>query len=476
MPSKISAKQLAANRKNAQKSTGPKTPEGKRRSSRNALKHGLLAQEVVILEGDGAETQEEFDAFLIDLCEELQPQGVVEEILVERIATCYWRLRRAQRYEVGAIRASLDECKQPEGDSKEDRASAPRAKRDEAAALLTQHEQLLRRLADPPDLSDPATFDAYEPALNQVAESYCLPPYEPPLPPVHAQIVRSLLVAGQAQPPPPRTEAQARAEFLEHLKNAGCHDAKLLESLRHAQEGLVEDLRREVTDLEARLETAERYKRFRRSRRILTDSLPAEDNLLKLVRYETMLDRQFHRALIELRRRQTIPDPPSSASSPQSRSEAEIRLRRTEISERSRDPPLADPNPQPDVPNPQSEIRNLQSPFPGSEPEARATDQDSRSPAGSIREPVTGNHSPARGMAKPGAAGRRHVPSGGRGSGRARARKLPRFPPMHRQFANPPAGLTTQAGPLFCETNPDLGIIDKIGKLPHGRGSGLLRG
>jgi hypothetical protein len=56
----VSERKLSANRANAQKSTGPRTPEGKRRVARNAVKHGILAREVFIGEGDGAEREEDF--------------------------------------------------------------------------------------------------------------------------------------------------------------------------------------------------------------------------------------------------------------------------------------------------------------------------------------------------------------------------------------------------------------------------------
>jgi len=103
----VSEKQLQANKENAQKG-GVKTPEGKEIVKYNALKHGLLAKEVVITVGEGAENPEEFNALLEDLGTQLQPQGTLEEMLVEKIAVAYWRLRRAYRYEVGLIRNELD--------------------------------------------------------------------------------------------------------------------------------------------------------------------------------------------------------------------------------------------------------------------------------------------------------------------------------------------------------------------------------
>jgi len=76
----ISERKLAANRANAQLSTGPRTPEGKARSSRNALKHGLLSSQI-LLEHESAE---ELEALREGLYEELQPIGALEETLVEK--------------------------------------------------------------------------------------------------------------------------------------------------------------------------------------------------------------------------------------------------------------------------------------------------------------------------------------------------------------------------------------------------------
>ena len=93
----VTGKQLEANRKNGQRSRGPSTDAGKRRSSRNAIRHGLLSSQIVILEGDGKENQTEFASLLRGLQQDLSPEGTLENLLVERIASCYWRLRRAVR-------------------------------------------------------------------------------------------------------------------------------------------------------------------------------------------------------------------------------------------------------------------------------------------------------------------------------------------------------------------------------------------
>ncbi len=83
--------QIAANRANAQKSTGPTSEAGKAKTSRNATRHGLCR---VILCTDEEDTTE-MTALLADLMEEHQPQGPTEEILVYKIAEQFWFTKRA---------------------------------------------------------------------------------------------------------------------------------------------------------------------------------------------------------------------------------------------------------------------------------------------------------------------------------------------------------------------------------------------
>ena len=79
----VSTEQRLANRQNAQRSTGPQSPGGKARSARNALKHGLLAKDVVIHSPQSTECQADFDALLADLIRQLRPRDFIEETLVE---------------------------------------------------------------------------------------------------------------------------------------------------------------------------------------------------------------------------------------------------------------------------------------------------------------------------------------------------------------------------------------------------------
>lgn len=95
--------QIAANKQNAQKSTGPKTAEGKDRVRWNCLQHGLLSTAALVTRGDQPEGAEPLISLIQVLRAQYLPHGVIEEMLVERIATSYWRLRRCHEAEVGEI-------------------------------------------------------------------------------------------------------------------------------------------------------------------------------------------------------------------------------------------------------------------------------------------------------------------------------------------------------------------------------------
>ena len=92
-----SLKQIEANRRNALKSTGPITPEGKARSSRNAIRHGLTAETVIA----GLEDAEDYQAFEAAVTADYDAETAVERELVLRLASVLWRLRRATGIETG---------------------------------------------------------------------------------------------------------------------------------------------------------------------------------------------------------------------------------------------------------------------------------------------------------------------------------------------------------------------------------------
>jgi hypothetical protein len=93
----VSNARAEASRKNGARSRGPETLEGKARSARNALKHGLRAQKHAVLPD---EVVAAFKALEAALTEELAPESALQSILVGRIARAVWRLERAEQLEV----------------------------------------------------------------------------------------------------------------------------------------------------------------------------------------------------------------------------------------------------------------------------------------------------------------------------------------------------------------------------------------
>ena len=96
--------QRRASRKNAKRSTGPQTTEGKARSSQNARKHGLFARDT-LLPGDDPQ---EFLQLIADLEQELEAGSGFERRLMRHIADTEWRMRRLVRLETGALTSQLE--------------------------------------------------------------------------------------------------------------------------------------------------------------------------------------------------------------------------------------------------------------------------------------------------------------------------------------------------------------------------------
>ncbi len=99
-----SEKQIRANQQNAQQSSGPKSPEGKRTVSGNRLTHGILSNKL-LLAGDDPH---DYESLLDDLQAQLRPVGVLELSLVEKIAVILWRQRRLVAAETATIELGIN--------------------------------------------------------------------------------------------------------------------------------------------------------------------------------------------------------------------------------------------------------------------------------------------------------------------------------------------------------------------------------
>jgi hypothetical protein len=96
----VSEKKLAANRSNAQKSTGPKDTT---KTRWNAVKHGILCQEIGAAIDESPEDLQQFEEFCEETYEEHKPQGPMESMLFNDMISLRWRRKRMLRYEAGAV-------------------------------------------------------------------------------------------------------------------------------------------------------------------------------------------------------------------------------------------------------------------------------------------------------------------------------------------------------------------------------------
>jgi hypothetical protein len=175
------AAKLEANRANAQKSTGPRTDEGKARSSRNALKHGLSSRDLVIR----PEEREEFNDWLADYRAELDPQGPLEEALFNQIVYADWNLARVRRLEAELFTGQIDPLLDQQNEAKLDRLARysqcfertlhrsinelRRLQTDRAARAMLN----LKKSAEAPALADVNALTRTERTHQQARTEYC---------------------------------------------------------------------------------------------------------------------------------------------------------------------------------------------------------------------------------------------------------------------------------------------------------------
>jgi hypothetical protein len=141
----VSKRKIQANRRNAAKSTGPRTADGKKKVAMNALRHGFFAKGLLVQHRDGNEDQTEYDALYLRIFQYFQPVGWLEEFRVDQIAFSSWRLRRLLRCESGIITKALAENDYNREQSKADKLLEPEStpSSNPTIAAITDHLFLL---------------------------------------------------------------------------------------------------------------------------------------------------------------------------------------------------------------------------------------------------------------------------------------------------------------------------------------------
>ena len=141
MPIPISPERLAANRRNAQKSTGPKTAEGKAASRKNSFKHGMTGEGIVLKDEDAAAVDERFAAFSADL----KPANDVAACVTRRAAMLSVRLERCVREETSRLRLRMQAAPAVEEEARYDERQA------HIATMATDSPRSIRHLRRSPE-------------------------------------------------------------------------------------------------------------------------------------------------------------------------------------------------------------------------------------------------------------------------------------------------------------------------------------
>lgn len=271
MKKTMSLVQVEANRANALKSTGPKTAWGKANSRWNALRRGVLVREVVLHGGTDGERAVEFQGVHRQFWEALEPVGPIEEVLVERMVTAYWRLHRVLVAERGEIRSRQGKAEQVFGTL-------------EGAGLLGAMD-VLRQVRE----SVEKDGELSAAALEHVTRAYGTE---------SNSITRALervwedSLHNPGSLLPPEELAGLTPEVEADALRAGRRERMLIFIER--------ELDRRERELTRIREREEREAQARRD----ASFLPSRDALDNIWRYETMLERQFYRAMNQLERLQ----------------------------------------------------------------------------------------------------------------------------------------------------------------------------
>ncbi|HYI93285.1 MAG TPA: hypothetical protein VEX68_07060 [Bryobacteraceae bacterium] len=204
-------RQSESSRSNGALSNGPKTEEGKARSSQNSLKHGLNSDKILVLQ---TERQEDYDSLRAAYLKRFAPQDEVELELVDEMVGAKWRLRRIRSIETETMDMRMDDQAEyirkrgenPSGSRRQAMAFKSLSDTSQALNVLTRYETRLQR--------------TYDRAFENLKKLRAFPYPEEPLTPSALIEMKPRLVVDETNPAPPAEPITAEpAPTVPHVQN-----------------------------------------------------------------------------------------------------------------------------------------------------------------------------------------------------------------------------------------------------------------
>ena len=276
----------------ARKAGGPRTPKGKERSKNNSLKHGLFSKAVLLKD----EPRDEYESMLNGLRDHLQPVGTLEILLVERLATQFWRQRRLLIAEGAEIQKSREFVAWDE------------ERRDEAIAEVFLDCSIGHGLGLMSEIANPMLLQWCLDQLEDLRANIKLSGFEP-------ERDEEILTEVYG----PYFKGSSRKSLLKSYLMLFIGESSPDEMFGPQDDPSLDNSANEfLRELEAEIERLNRYKATESERRkllALSRSVPDAMQMDRLLRYGTSLDREMDRTLKQLERLQRMrrgqPLPPS---------------------------------------------------------------------------------------------------------------------------------------------------------------------
>lgn len=274
------------------KSTGPRTQQGKERSKRNSIKYGIFS-DVVVLK---SESKADFDQLLNAFYKDRRPVGALEELLVNKLAVLWWRLRRVWTAETAEIRAGA-EFVQWDGNerNRQDAAELPQ---------LSCNGGLTRWIANPEALQ--GCLNLLEELKESLEEEGFCPEFD-------KSILKKLYGNYIQDEDDNEVETWKKTPFdsyLAWLDTSECSDEERKEegyaSPKKCKDNFLEEVNEEIQWLERYRKEYAKVWAFKLELESLRRSIPEGPQLDRLLRYEAAIVRDIDRTLNQLERLQRM--------------------------------------------------------------------------------------------------------------------------------------------------------------------------